>query len=59
MEYTSLVVVGLVVWIAAIMVYLLVRFYQNINIRSYSYEDVTDENGNTITKVIDNNPESE
>lgn len=59
MEYTLLVVVGLVISIVAIMLYFLVRFYQRININSYSYEDVIDEDGNTITKVIDNNPESE
>jgi hypothetical protein len=58
MEYASLVVVCLILSIVAVLFYSIFRFFKNNNGNSYSYEEIIDENGNTITKVIDNNPES-
>jgi hypothetical protein len=40
------------------LLYSIFRLFKNSNGNSYSYEETIDENGNTITKVIDNNPES-
>ncbi len=58
MEYASLVVVCLVLSIVAVLFYSIFRFFKNNNGNSYSYEETIDENGTTIIKVIDNNPES-
>ena len=58
MEYASLVVVCLVLPIVALLFHSIFRLFKNSNGNSYSYEETIDENGNTITKVVDNNPES-
>ena len=58
MEYASLAIMLFVPIV--IMIYVVNKLFKNNDAKSssYTYETVTDENGNMIEKVIDNTSES-
>lgn len=60
MEYASIAIMLFVLIIVLIPAYMVIKFVKNNDgkSKSYTYETVTDENGNMIDKVIDNTSES-